>query len=87
MPSHKTVLPAPIRQVSGVPADRIQAAKWHILARAAGESDIKLDLMVISLRPQERKQAEALAQEWREQTRGGLRVKIRLKIALKFTKG
>jgi len=53
---------------AGLPADRIQAAKWHILARAAGESDLKLDLMVISLRPPERKQAEALAQEWREQT-------------------
>jgi TPR repeat protein len=51
----------------GVPADRIQAAKWHILARAAGESDFKLDLMVISLRPDERAKAESLAQAWREQ--------------------
>ncbi len=52
----------------GLNKDRIQAAKWHILARAAGESDFRLDLFVISLRPDERKQAESLARAWREQT-------------------
>ena len=35
---------------------------------SAGESDLRLDFFVMSLRPEERKQAEALAQAWREQT-------------------
>jgi hypothetical protein len=52
----------------GLPADRIQAAKWHLIARAAGESDLRLDLLIMSLRGPERHKAESLAQAWREQT-------------------
>ena len=52
----------------GLDKDRIQAAKWHILARQAGESDLRMDFFVMSLRPDERKRAEALAQAWREET-------------------
>ena len=47
----------------GLDKDRIQAAKWHILARQAGESDLRMDFFVMSLRPDERKKAEALAQD------------------------
>ena len=38
----------------GLPKDIIQAAKWHILARQAGEPDLRLDLLVMSLKPPER---------------------------------
>ena len=53
----------------GLPADRIQAAKWHILARAAGESDLKLDLMVDLAAPATNaSRRKPLRRTWREQT-------------------
>jgi TPR repeat protein len=52
----------------GVTADRIEAAKWHILARAAGAADLRLDFLVMGLRRPERVKAEAQARAWREQT-------------------
>jgi TPR repeat protein len=52
----------------GVAADQIEACKWHLLARAAGESDLRLDLLVMSLKPVERQKAESLARDWRRET-------------------
>ena len=46
--------------------DMVTAAKWHLLARQAGVSDVRLDVMVATLTPDERKQAEADASQWLE---------------------
>jgi uncharacterized protein len=50
----------------GIAPDRIEACKWHLVARAAGEADLKLDLLLMALKPEERKKAETLAQAWRD---------------------
>jgi TPR repeat protein len=50
----------------GVAPDRVEACKWHLIARAAGEADLKLDLLLMSLKPDERKKAEAFAKSWRD---------------------
>jgi TPR repeat protein len=49
-----------------VGSDPVQAAKWHLLARAAGVSDFSLDLLLAKLTPEQRAAAEEAAEEWRE---------------------
>jgi uncharacterized protein len=46
--------------------DRVEAAKWHLLAREAGASDFDLDILLAELTPEERLAAEKAADEWRE---------------------
>jgi len=48
-----------------VKADPIQAAKWHLLSRAAGVSDFSLDIVLSKLTKEERAQAEKAAEDWR----------------------
>ena len=43
----------------------MQAAKWHLLARAAGVSDFNLDLLLAKLTPEQRAAADKAAEEWR----------------------
>ena len=43
----------------------VEAAKWHLIARARGLSDARLDLFMGSLRKDERAAAEKAAQKWR----------------------
>jgi len=42
------------------------AAKWYLLARAAGENDLALDRVLAQLTPEQRATAEAEAAGWRE---------------------
>ena len=49
------------------PADPVQAAKWHLLAREAGVSDFFLDIMLAKLTPQQRAAADKAAQAWRDE--------------------
>ena len=46
-------------------ADPVQAAKWHLLARAAGVSDFSLDIVLAKLTKEQREQAEQAAEDWR----------------------
>jgi len=48
-----------------VKADPVQAAKWHLLARAAGVSDFSLDIVLAKLTTEERAAAEKAAEGWR----------------------
>jgi len=47
----------------GVKAAPVEAAKWHLLARAAGVSDLRLDLFLAGLSKKERAEAEAAARQ------------------------
>jgi hypothetical protein len=42
------------------------AAKWHLIARTAGASDLELDVLISKLTPEQRDKAEAEAQAWRD---------------------
>ena len=46
--------------------DVVTAAKWHLLARKAGVSDFRLDLLLGTLKPEQRAQADADATQWLE---------------------
>lgn len=46
--------------------DLVTAAKWHLLARAAGISDMRLDAFMGKLTPEQRQRAEAEAAAWKE---------------------
>ena len=50
----------------GLPADPVQAAQWHLIAKAAGNGDIALDDMVAKLKPDDRAAAEKAAKPWLE---------------------
>ena len=43
----------------GLPRDMVEAMKWHLLARAAGEKDAWLDGELAKLSPQEKAAVEA----------------------------
>jgi uncharacterized protein len=45
----------------GLPADPVAAAKWHIISKAAGESDPSLDVFVDRLPAEQRQAAEKAA--------------------------
>lgn len=53
---------------TGVPLDKVEAAKWHLLSRTSGLSDFKLDLIVGGLDPEDRRKAEKAAFDYRQQT-------------------
>jgi uncharacterized protein len=48
----------------GVPANPIEAAKWHMISKAAGETDLSLDEFVNKLDPTARADAEKAAKPW-----------------------
>ena len=50
----------------GVEANPLEAAKWRLVAKAAGVADDKLDLYVAALPDADRAKAETAAAEWRE---------------------
>lgn len=52
----------------GVEADAVEAAKWHLLGRANGASDGRMDLFLAGLKPEQRTEAERKAQAWRALT-------------------
>ena len=50
----------------GVKQSLVEAAKWHLLARAKGVSDFKLDIVISKLSPDDRAKAEQHATAWNE---------------------
>jgi uncharacterized protein len=48
----------------GLPADPVEAAKWHLIARARGESDTWLEGFLQKLTPEQRQAGEKSAEAW-----------------------
>ena len=48
----------------GAPRDLSEAAKWHLISRAGGETDLELDDLVNKLDPQTRAAGEKAAKPW-----------------------
>ncbi len=48
----------------GVKANPVEAAKWHLISKAAGETDLALDDFVNKLDPKTRAEAENAARPW-----------------------
>lgn len=57
---------------AGVDKDLVQAAKWHLIAKAAGGEDETLDKLVAKLSKADRTKAENAAEEWRDRTQMGI---------------
>ena len=51
---------------AGVPADALEAATWHLIAKAGGVQDETLDKTVAKLSKTDRAKAEQVAAAWRE---------------------
>jgi TPR repeat protein len=50
----------------GLPADPVEAIKWHIVSKAGGASDLKLDEFMLQQKPDIRAAGEKAAQSWVE---------------------
>ena len=48
----------------GVPVDMIEGLKWHIVAKTAGKSDLKLDEALAALSPEDRAKVQDAARKW-----------------------
>jgi len=48
----------------GAPINLAEAAKWHLISQAGGETDLELDDVVNKLDPQTRAAAEKAAKPW-----------------------
>ena len=48
----------------GTPVDRVEALKWHTIAKTAGKGDPELDNAFSNLGPEERARAEAAVRRW-----------------------
>jgi len=48
----------------GVPVDKINGFKWHLIAKTAGNGDPDLDAQFAQLSPDDRKKAEDAAKKW-----------------------
>lgn len=48
----------------GVPIDKIEGLKWHIVAKTAGKGDLMLDSAMAQATPEERANAERVARKW-----------------------
>jgi len=48
----------------GVPMDKVEGFKWHLVAKTAGKGDPELDAEFAKLGPEDRAKAEALAHHW-----------------------
>jgi len=48
----------------GVPVDKIEGLKWHLVAKTAGKGDPELDERLSELSPEDRAKVEAAAQKW-----------------------
>ena len=49
---------------SGTPMDKVEALKWHLIAKTAGKGDIPLDEKFATLSPEERAKGEQAAKLW-----------------------
>ena len=57
---------------AGVETNLVEAAKWHLIAKAAGETDDNLDKIVAKLSKADRAKAQKAADEWRERMQVGI---------------
>ena len=57
---------------AGVDKDLVQAAKWHLIAKAGGGEDESLDKLLAKLSKADRAKAEKAAEEWRDRTQIGI---------------
>ena len=48
----------------GVPVDKVEALKWHIIAKTAGKGDPALDEALANLSPDDRARAEVAVRKW-----------------------
>jgi hypothetical protein len=48
----------------GMPADAIEAVKWHMVAKAGGASDPELDIFAGKQTPAVREAADTAAKKW-----------------------
>ena len=48
----------------GVKADPVQAARWHLIARAGGDNDLFLEDFLRKMKPEDRAAGEAAAKPW-----------------------
>jgi TPR repeat protein len=48
----------------GVPVDKVQGFKWHLIAKTAGNGDPDLDAQFAQLPPIEKAKSEDLAKKW-----------------------
>jgi TPR repeat protein len=48
----------------GLPPNPVEAVKWHLIARAKGESDIWLEGYLQKITPEQRQAAEKSAENW-----------------------
>jgi uncharacterized protein len=48
----------------GMPADATEAVKWHLIAKASGDSDPDLDVFAAKQKPTVREAADAAAKKW-----------------------
>jgi TPR repeat protein len=48
----------------GVPANPVEAMKWHIIAKADGRGDPELDAYMGKQKPEDRDAAEKAAKRW-----------------------
>jgi len=53
----------------GAPADGVAAAKWWLISKARGETDLVLDDFVSKLAPDRRAEAEKQANKWLDMLR------------------
>jgi len=49
---------------NGTPADRVEALKWHTIAKTAGKGDPELDEVLAKLGPEDRAKADAAVRKW-----------------------
>lgn len=55
----------------GMPPDATEAIKWHMVAKAGGNSDPDLDVFAAKQNPTVRAAAEAAAKKWLSTTTAG----------------
>jgi len=48
----------------GVPVDKIDGLKWHLVAKTAGKGDLFLDEAYAQLSPEDRAKVDAAAKLW-----------------------
>jgi TPR repeat protein len=48
----------------GASVDKVEALKWHMIAKTAGKGDPALDEALANLSPEDRAKAEAAVRKW-----------------------
>ena len=57
---------------AGVETNLVEASKWHLIAKAAGQADESLDKVVAKLSRADRTKAQKGADEWRDRMQVGI---------------